>query len=120
MSLSSFHKISFSALRNLDDVLELDEVTNVFKVVYEVRSKCELFGLLLNIPRYEVINIVNDYDEPIICLFETIKFFMKQFEPLPSWRVIIDALRNPLMGEYGLANEIEKKYCFQQKGNCLQ
>ena len=32
-------------------------------------------------------------------------------DPLPSWEVLVDALKAPTVGESRLAKELEEKYC---------
>ena len=57
--------------------------------------------------------IVQQYASPQERLFQVIDEFVKQLDPQPTWRVIVQALRNPLIREYRLAQKIAKKYCPQ-------
>ena len=43
------------------------------------------------------------------CLREVLSHWLKQLNPLPCWKAIVDALRSRVMNEAVLAEVIEKK-----------
>ena len=76
-----------------------------------MRTKSDLLGRILKLPAATVDSIHLQYSDPQKCLFCVIDEFVKQVEPPPTWRVIVEALRNPLIGHSHLAQEIERKHC---------
>ena len=79
--------------------------------ILDVQTKSELFGRVLKLPAHTVDRIHKLYRDPEECLFQVMDEFVKQVEPRPTWRAIVNALRNPLIGFTGLAEEIENKHC---------
>ena len=79
--------------------------------ILDVQTKSELFGRVLKLPAHTVDRIHKLYRDPEECLFQVMDEFVKQVEPRPTWRAIVNALRNPLIGLTSLAEEIENKHC---------
>ena len=94
-----------------DRILNQDDVPNVVYEILDVGMKSELFGRVLKLPPSTVESIHQPHRDPQKCLFAVIDELVKQVEPLPTWRVILEALRHPLIGQRCLAQEIERKYC---------
>ena len=88
-----------------------DDVPDVVCEILDVRTKSDLFGRVLKLPAATVESIHLQYGDPKDRLFHIIDDLVKQVEPLPTWRVILEALRNRLIGHSRLAQEIESKYC---------
>ena len=88
-----------------------DDVPDVVCEILDVQTKSDLFGRVLKLPAATVECIHLQYGDPKDRLFHIIDELVKQVEPLPTWRVILEALRNPLIGQHRLAQEIERKYC---------
>ena len=62
----------------------------------------------LNLPLYKIESIHQTHkDNPQRQLFHVIAEFLKGVEPRPTWRVIVDALRSPLVNLPQLAQKIE-------------
>ena len=76
-----------------------------------VQRNSEILGRALKLSALTVASIQVQYRSPRDRLFHTIDVFLKQVEPPPTWRVILEALMNPLIGEARLAQVIEMKYC---------
>ena len=51
--------------------------------------------------------IHKQHKEPRDCLLHTIIAFLERTEPRPTWRVIVDALKNASLGLPALARELE-------------
>ena len=93
--------------RNLNE----DDVPNVVCEILDMQTQSELFGRVLKLPVSTLKFIHQQHRDPRKCLFAVIDEFVKQMEPPPTWRVILEALRHPLIGQHCLAQEIESKYC---------
>ena len=95
----------------LDRILNQGDVPDVVCGILDVRTKSNLIGRVLKLPAATVTFIHQQYSSPEGRLFHIIDELVKQVEPPPTWRVILEALRNPLIGHHRLAQEIESKYC---------
>ena len=96
-----------------------DDIPKVVCEILEVQTKSKTFGRVLGLPKVTVDSIHHQNSDPQECLFGVIDEFVKQVEPPPTWRVIVEALRNPLINYYRLAHKVEMKYCpliLQQNG----
>ena len=93
-----------------DKTLNQDDVADVVCEILDVQTKSKTFGRVLKLPKATVDAIHCRYSETQDCLFHVIDEFVKQLEPRPTWRVILNALRNPLIDHSRLAQEIERKY----------
>ena len=71
---------------------------------------CEL-GLALKLPSEVVHRIKEQYTDPLHRLLHTVEEFLKQKQPLPTWRAITEALRMPSVNRPKVAKAIEKKFC---------
>ena len=102
---------------NIGPVERADEVLltryDVVEIVVEllpVQTKSMLLGRLVGLPTATIDVILdqnkNDLEKQ---LFWIIEEFVKQTEPRPTWRVILNALRSPLLRKDHLAREIEGK-----------
>ena len=94
-----------------DRRLNHDDVTDVACEILEVQTKSKTFGRVLGLPKFIVDSVHKQNSDPQECLFGVLDEFVKQVKPPPTWRVIVEALRNPLIGHSRLAQEIESKYC---------
>ena len=94
-----------------DRTLNEADVPNVVCEILQVQTKFKTFGRVLGLRRVTVDSIHQQHSDPEECLFGALDEFVKQVEPPPTWRVILEALRNPLIGLPHLAEEIENKYC---------
>ena len=110
-ALEFFHFLFAEADAFKDRTLNQDDVPDVVCEILDVRTKSDKFGRVLKLPKATVDSIYQQYSDPQDRLFAVIDEFVKQVEPLPTWRVIVEALMNPLIGQHRLAQEIESKYC---------
>ena len=99
-----------------DRTLNHNDVPDVICLILEVQTKSRTFGRVLRLPKVTVDSIHQQYSDPQECLFGVLDEFVKQVEPPPTWRVILEALRNPLIRYFRLAQEIEIEHCLQQDG----
>ena len=66
-----------------------------------------MLGLGLNLRLHEVEAIHTRYSDPRECLLHIIIAFLRQVEPRQTWRVIVEALRNPIVNLPALARRVE-------------
>ena len=94
-----------------DRILNEDDVPDVVCEILDVQTKSDKFGRVLKLPRATVESIYEKYGDPQDRLFAVIDGFVQQAEPPPTWKVIVKALRHPLIGLPQLAQGIEGKHC---------
>ena len=102
-----------------DRTLNQEDVPNVVGEILEVQTKSKTFGRVLGLPKVAVDSIHLQNSDPQECLIGVLDEFVKQVEPPPTWRVILEALRNPLINYHRLALKVEMKHCplsLQQNG----
>ena len=66
-----------------------------------------MLGLELRIPLHVVESIEATHLKPCDRLRHVLIEFLKQLEPRPTWRVIIDALKSPTVNQSYLAGRVE-------------
>ena len=88
-----------------------DDVPDVVCDILDVQTKSDKFGRVLKLSKATVDSIYQQYSDPQDRLFAVLDEFVKQIKPSPTWRVILEALRHPLIGQHRLAQEIQTKYC---------
>ena len=86
-------------------------VPGIVAQILDVQTKSKIFGRVLKLPPHTVDRIHVQYSDPEKCLFQVMDEFVKQVEPRPTWRAIVNALKDPLIGLTSLAEEIEGKHC---------
>ena len=94
-----------------DRTLNQSDVAEVVREILDVQTKSETLGRVLKLSKAKVESIHHQSRDNQIYLFGVIDEFVTQLEPRPTWRVIVNALRDPLIGQTRLAGEIEKKHC---------
>ena len=102
-----------------DRILNQEDVPKVVCEILEVQTKSNTFGRVLGLPKVTVDSVHQQNSDPQECLFRVLDEFVKQVEPPPTWRVILEALRNPLIKYHRLALKVEMKHCpltLQQNG----
>ena len=93
-----------------------EDVAGIVAAILPAQTKSEAFGHILKIPPHTVEAIHQQYHNPQDRLFHVISEFVKHVEPKPTWKVIVEALKNPLIEFSSLAEDIENKYNATQ--NC--
>ena len=79
--------------------------------LYEARVKSYYLGLILKVPEDVLDTIVSQHGEHEDRLLHVIKHFLKQVEPKPTWKAIVDALKSRIVGLPQLGEKIEAKFC---------
>ena len=93
-----------------DRTLDQNDVAGVVREIINVQTKSETLGRVLELSKGKVDSIHHQCSDSQKCLFGVIDEFVAQLEPRPTWRVILNALRDPLIGQTRLAEEIEKNH----------
>ena len=91
----------------MDEILSREDVAFIVEKIIGVQAKSEVLGRRLKVQSYRVDSILQQYRDPQDQLFHIIDEFVRQVEPKPTWRTILEALRSPLIGEAALAQEIQ-------------
>ena len=73
----------------------------------EAKNQAYLLGLRLKLPLHIVEGICDTQSEPRDRLLQVIIEFLKQVQPRPTWRAIVDALRSPAVNLQHLAMRVE-------------
>ena len=91
----------------MDRTLNSKDSTDIARRLVGLENKAQNLGRVLELPKY-IIDITPP-PSPVThaAIIYIIDELLKQVEPSPTWRVILAALRDPLVGEAGLAREIE-------------
>lgn len=76
--------------------------------LHGISSKWYDLGVQLHIDSGELDNIKRD--NPVECLREMLKIWLKKVDPDPTWNALIDALKSRVINEQKLANQLERKY----------
>ena len=97
----------------LDRTLVQDDVPEIVAAILDAQTKSERLGRVLKLPASTVSGIHKQYRDPEDCLFHVVDEFVKQVDPRPTWRVILNALRHLTVRQTFLANAIERKHCPQ-------
>ena len=91
-----------------DDItLEERDLADVLEALLDAKDKAYNLGLKLCVPVNEARSIRDNFKDPEDRLTHTIEVFLRQIDPSPSWRIIVNALRSPLVNLQRLANDIE-------------
>ena len=101
-----------------DSTLDESDIYDIYDELYDVRASSMALGLALGVPKPTVEAIHMDYRDRGEQLLHVIAEFLKQKEPRPTWRVIVSALRSPLITARVLAKKIEVKYSIVLATQC--
>ena len=94
---------------DIDAALSEDNTVQVAELLEPAKNHSFELGLKLNLPFAEVEAIHKDYSSQHNRFIRIIIKFLQNAEPAATWRVIIDALRSPLVGLNGLARRVEDR-----------
>ena len=92
---------------DVDETLTPDDAGKILEELLEAQNHAVMLGLGLNLRLHEVEAIKDRYSDPRERLLYIIIAFLRQAEPRPTWRVIVEALRNPIVNLPALARRVE-------------
>ena len=82
----------------------------------DASNKWYNIGLGLKVSVSTLDSIRERWDDDSDRLREVYKPWLKGVDPLPTWKALIEALRNRSVGEGKLADQLETKYCTKAIG----
>ena len=83
-----------------------------FSALHSVCHKWFRIGLLLGVPTFRLEIIMTDRLSTEERMLTMLGYWMSNgTDPLPSWEVLVNALKAPTVGESGLAWALEERYC---------
>ena len=91
-------------------MLTPDDAAEILEELLPAQNQSYLLGLKLKLPKHEVEAIHTRYLDPHERLLHVIIAFLRQEEPRPTWRVIVEALRNPIVNLPQLARRLESAH----------
>ena len=91
----------------VDETLQENDTGKVLEELLEAQNQSHVLGLQLNLPLHDVEAIHLQYQNPRNRLLHIIIAFLRQAEPRPTWRVIVEALRNPTVNLPALARRVQ-------------
>ena len=104
----SLHSLLFVvAPTGEDEELQEKDLVDILGSLIKAKDKAYVLGLKLGLQPYEARSICDNNANPEDRLTRIIELFLKRVDPIPTWRVIINALRSDLVNLPRLAKEIE-------------
>ena len=91
----------------MDRTLNSKDLPDILRKLLGLENKAQNLGRVLELPTYTINNTPPPNPVNHAATSYIIDELLKQVEPSPTWRVILAALRDPLVGEAGLARDIE-------------
>ena len=92
----------------------------VLNALHSVSHKWSDIGLQLDVPKYQLTIIEADTTGVKQRLQAMLDYWMNNaVDPLPSWEVLVNALKAPSVGESRLAKELEERYYTLEDQNSL-
>ena len=80
-----------------------------------VHDKTFQIGIQLGFQPYKIREFMKKEEDPLAVIIEKwLGGDIKDDGPPPSWQSVVNVLRKDYVGEIGLANRIEKKYCLRK------
>ena len=79
----------------------------ILEELLDAQNHAHLLGLMMNVKPRDVEAIQATYQQPKDRLLHIILAFLNQAEPRPTWRVIVDALKSPVVNLETLAMRVE-------------
>ena len=90
-----------------DDILTESDAVNILEELTEALGHANILGFMLSIKPVELEAISKMYQDPKERFYQIILAFLRQAEPPPTWRAIVNALRNPTVNLTALAKRVE-------------
>ena len=90
-----------------DKILTEEDAAAIMEELTKAQNKAKLLGLMLGIKPVEVETICKMCQDPKERLSQIILAFLRQAEPPPMWRAIVNALKSATVNLTGLAKRVE-------------
>ena len=98
-------------------MLSQNDDVEIVEELLPAKNKSVFLARKLKLPYYTVDALEKQYTDPQERLYHIIAEFLKGVEPRPTWRVILDALRSPVVNLPRLAEDIERRHGFHTPVN---
>ena len=92
---------------HIDETLSPDDAVHILEEILPAKNHSYVLGLKLGLPQHVVDGIHSKEMEPERYLLKVISEFLNEVGSRPTWRVIVDALRSPVVRLHQLAREVE-------------
>ena len=89
------------------ETLTPNDAVKVLEELLPAQNHSHMLGLKLGLPLHDVESIQSNYHDPRDRLLKVISEFLRQEQTGPTWRVIVDALRSPVVNLPALAQKVE-------------
>lgn len=83
---------------------------DVLEELLDAQNHSYVLGLKLKLPISEVESIHSTHKKPRDRLLQVLIAFLNGVEPPPSWRVLVDALNNPVVNLTHLAQRVKRAH----------
>ena len=92
--------------------LSVNDLKVLFQALYPARTKWYDIGLLLDVPVDTLESISSgNQDDLGACLRKMLLCALKSATPKLTWKRVVDALKNEIIGDVDLADSLSSKYC---------
>ena len=92
-------------------VLSTADIKVVRKATFSAHPKWKDIGIELRVPTYALEGIAQNHEDVSDRFREMLVAWLKLVNPKPTWEALVDALRQPAVGEEQLAQSVRQKYC---------
>ena len=92
--------------------LSQDDAVEIVEELLPAKNQSVFLAGKLKIPDHTVETIHKEQTDQKERLYRVIQEFLKQVEPRPTWRIILDVLRSPVVNLPRLAEDIERRHGF--------
>ncbi len=99
-------------------VLTTGDFSAVYRALLPTKAKWLRIGVYLGltIEEMEAIEKENIRDGFETCLRKMVSMWLKRRELNPSWQTLVDVLRDEVVGEQGVADDIQRKHISETAG----
>ena len=94
----------------MDETLTPDDAVDVLEELLPAQNKSYELGLKLKLQQHDMEAIHSNELSPERCLLKVLIKFLQQTEPIPTWRVIVESLKSPVVGLPALAKKVEANH----------
>ena len=97
----------------IDEPLREEDLKVVHNILYPVKIKWREIGLQLKLQPAELQAILRDPNFPDegLRLMHVLTLWLQNADPLPTWPVIIEALRSQSVNSTRIAEDVRARYC---------
>ena len=99
--------------------LSVNDLKVLYPALYPARTKWYDIGLLLNVPVDKLDTIKSENKDNLgACLREMLHYALKSGDRKLTWKRVVDALKNDIVGDAELADSLSRNYRCNE-GTCI-